>query len=66
MTKVSFPTVLAAQALARRQKAALQVELRLPLYDQRFEEPPRSMETGEDEPDVLILEADGSFTEVRD
>ena len=65
MTKVSFPTVLAAQALARRQKAALQVELRLPLYDQRFEEPPRLMDA-EEEPQMLILEADGSFTEVRD
>jgi len=65
MTKVSFPTVLAAQALAKRQKAALQVELRLPAYDQRVEEPPRSMDA-EDEPQMLILEADGSFTEVRD
>ena len=65
MTKISFPTALAARALAERRQAAPQLELRLSGYDRRFEEPVRSI-GDENEPDALILEADGNFTEVRD
>ena len=66
MPRISLSAALAAQALAERRRAPAQVplQLELPAYDMRYEEPDRHAEK-EDEPAALVLEADGSFTEIR-
>ena len=65
MPRISLSAALAAQALAERRRAPAQVplQLELPAYDMRYEEPDRHAE--EEEPAALVLEADGSFTEIR-
>ena len=67
MPTISFPAALAAQVLAQRQSRELVLQLELPAPTAYFEEPRRREEMTDGETlDALVLEADGSFTEIRD
>ena len=66
MARMTISPAFAARMLAEQARRDARQELRLELRldDRRFEAPPRELR--DDAPDALVLEADGSFTELRD
>jgi hypothetical protein len=65
MQKTRISPALAARLLAERAQPELLLRLELPAFDHRYCEPPQDDAEG-GEPRALVLEADGSFTEIRD